>query len=53
MENEWVRIKATGDTRRNLKLLAAMLDKTMIEVLEIIVREALEKQQQNADPKSL
>ncbi len=52
MDDEFVRIKATADTRRNLKLLAALSGKTMMDVLETIVREALEKQQ-NADSKSL
>lgn len=38
-------IKINEETRKKLKLLAALLDKTMIEVLEQLVTEALEKLQ--------
>ena len=38
-------IKIYEETRKKLKLLAAILDKTMLEVLEQLVSEALEKVQ--------
>ncbi len=38
-------IKINEETRKKLKLLAALLDKTMIEVLDQLVNEALEKAQ--------
>ena len=38
-------IKINEETRKKLKLLAALLDKTMIEVLEQLVTDALEKVQ--------
>lgn len=38
-------IKINEETRKKLKLLAALLDKTMIEVLDQLVTEALEKLQ--------
>jgi len=52
MNTEMVNIRATADTRRKLKLLAAMLGKNMMETLVKLIDEALEKQQ-NADSKSL
>ena len=47
-----IRIKSSAETRRKLKLLAALMGKTMTEVLEILVAEALEKKI-NANPESL
>ena len=38
-------IKINEETRKKLKVLAALLDKTMIEVLDQLVNEALEKVQ--------
>ena len=36
-------IKINEETRKKLKLLAALLDKTMIEVLDQLVNEALKE----------
>ncbi len=44
-------IKIHTDTRKKLKLLAAMLDKSMIEVLDSLVDEALKKAQEGSGPK--
>ena len=52
METEITTIKVTVGTRKKLRLLAAMTDKTIIEVVEQLASEALEKQT-NADSKSL
>jgi len=52
MDTKTIHIKIKADTRKKLRLLAAMLDKTMMDVIDQLVREALEKQQ-NADPESL
>lgn len=38
-------IKINEETRKKLKLLAALLDKTMIEVLDQLVNEALKEVQ--------
>ena len=38
-------IKINEETRKKLKLLAVLVDKTMIEVLDQLVKEALEKVQ--------
>jgi predicted transcriptional regulator len=38
-------IKINEETRKKLKLLAALLDKTMIEVLDQLITEALAKVQ--------
>lgn len=38
-------IKINEETRKKLKVLAALLDRTMIEVLDQLVTEALEKVQ--------
>jgi predicted transcriptional regulator len=38
-------IKIHTDTRRKLKILAALLDKSMTDVLDELVTEALEKAQ--------
>lgn len=43
-------IKIHTDTRKKLKLLAALLDKSMIEVLDGLVDEALKKAQAGNDP---
>ena|GEM_PF-2125646 len=53
MNTEMVNIRATADTRRKLKLLAAMLGKNMMETLVKLIDEALEKQKQNANPESV
>lgn len=44
-------IKVHADTRRKLKLLAALLDKSMIEVLDSLVDEALKKAQEGGELK--
>lgn len=41
-------IKINNDTRKKLKLLAALLDKSMIEVMDELVDEALQKVQSDA-----
>ena len=46
-------LKLPADAHKKLRLLAALLDKTMMDTLVQLIEEALEKQQQNADPKSL
>jgi phenylpyruvate tautomerase PptA (4-oxalocrotonate tautomerase family) len=52
MDTETVNIKTTADTRRKLKLLAALLDKNMMETLDQLVTEALAKHS-HANPESL
>ncbi len=52
MNTAYVNLKVTVDTRRKLKLLAAMLGKNMMETIVQLIDEALEKLT-NADPKSL
>jgi len=46
-------IKIDTETRKKLKLLAVLLDKTMIEVMDQLVDEALKKVRTNADAKSV
>lgn len=46
-------IKIYMDTRRKLKLLAALLDKSMVDVLEQLVSEALKKAQTDVAQESL
>jgi len=41
------------DTRKKLRLLAALLDKSMVDVLEQLVSEALKKTQNDANSESL
>ena len=51
--NDEIRIKTNAETRRKLKLLAALMGKTMQEVLDLLVDEALKKAQANDRPESL
>ena len=44
MENEITTIKVTVGTRKKLRLLAAMMDKTIIEIVDQLASEALAKQ---------
>ena len=53
METKITTIKVTVGARKKLRLLAAMTDKTIIEIVDQLATEALEKQQQNADSKSV
>ncbi len=53
METEITTIKVTIGTRKKLRLLAAMLDKTIIEIVEQLASEALVKAQANDSAKSI
>ena len=53
METEITTIKVTVGTRKKLRLLAAMTDKTIIEVVEQLASEALKKVQTSDRPESL
>ena len=53
MKLELTTIKIQEETRRNLKLLAALLDKSMVDVLAVLVDEALKKAQSDDRPESL
>lgn len=53
MDTNTVHIKITADTRKKLRLLAALMDKTIMEIVEQLASEALKKAQENADPESL
>lgn len=41
-------IKIYNETRKKLRLLAALLDKSMVEVLDQLVTDALEKAQKSS-----
>lgn len=49
MKPELTTIKIQEETRRKLKLLAALVDKSMVDVLAQLVDEALKKVQ-DSDP---
>jgi len=53
MNTELTTIKIYMDTRKKLKLLAALLDKSMVDVMEQLVTEALKKAKSNDHPESL
>lgn len=53
MKNELSTIKIKEETRKELKILAALLDKSMIDVLEVLVNEALKKVQASDRPESV
>ena len=53
MDTEITTIKVTVGTRKKLRLLAAMMDKTIIEIVEQLASEALKKAQANDRPESL
>lgn len=44
-------IKVHTDTRKKLKLLAALLDKSMMDMLDELVDEALKKAQEDRELK--
>jgi len=46
-------IKIHDSTRKKLKLLAALLDQKMVDVLDSIVDEALKKVQASGNPQSV
>ena len=52
MNKEHVNLKVTVDTRKKLKLLAVLLGKSMMDVIDQLASEALEKKQ-NDHPESL
>lgn len=53
MDTKIVHIKVAIETRKKLRLLAAMLDKTIIEVAEQLASEALKKVQTSDRTESL
>jgi len=53
MNTKLTTIKIYMDTRKKLRLLAALLDKSMVDVLEQLVSEALKKTQNDANSESL
>ena len=53
MDTELKHIKITADTHKKLKILAALMGKTMMEILEQLVSEALKKAKENVDSESL
>jgi len=53
MNTKLTTIKIYMDTRKKLKLLAALLDKSMVDVMEQLVSEALKKAQANDRTESL
>lgn len=53
MNTKLTTIKIYMDTRKKLRLLAALLDKSMVDVMEQVVDEALKKAQEHVEPKSL
>ena len=46
-------IKIQNDTRKKLKLLAAMLDKSMMVVLDELVDKALKEMQSSDNPQGI
>lgn len=52
MNTETVLIKIKADTRKTLKILAAHMGITMMELIDLLAKEALKKQS-NANPESL
>ena len=53
MNTELKHIKITADTHKRLRLLAALTNKTMMEVLDILTSEAIAKVQAGGNSQSV